>query len=119
MIRFAMDGIFSFSVLPLRLAALTGLLAIWIAILGIILAVVVRVFALYDLRLGRGWASLFVAVLFMGGVQLLCLGVIGEYLGRIYTEVKRRPLYAVQERLGFDQQAHDRSSELKHIHAAF
>jgi dolichol-phosphate mannosyltransferase len=102
MIRFAMDGIFSFSVLPLRLAALTGLVAIWFALAGIVMAVVVRVLGLYDLRLGRGWASLFVAVLFMGGVQLLTLGVMGEYLGRIYTEVKRRPLYAVQERLGFE-----------------
>ena len=101
MIRFAMDGIVSFSILPLRLAALTGLAAIWIALAGIVVAVVVRVFALYDLRLGRGWASLFVAIMFMGGVQLLCLGLIGEYLGRIYTEVKQRPLYAVRERLGF------------------
>lgn len=102
MISFAMDGIISFSVLPLRFAALTGLVAIWFALAGIVMAVVVRVLGLYDLRLGRGWASLFVAVLFMGGVQLLTLGVMGEYLGRIYTEVKRRPLYAVQERLGFE-----------------
>jgi dolichol-phosphate mannosyltransferase len=101
MIQFAMDGIFSFSVLPLRLATFTGMVAIWLAIGGIILAVVVRLLRLYDLQLGRGWASLFVAILFMGGVQLLTLGVMGEYLGRIYTEVKRRPLYAVQERLGF------------------
>ena len=102
MISFAMDGIISFSVLPLRLAALTGLVAIWFALAGIVMALVVRLLRLYDLQLGRGWASLFVAVLFMGGVQLLSLGVMGEYLGRIYTEVKRRPLYAVQERLGFD-----------------
>jgi dolichol-phosphate mannosyltransferase len=102
MIQFALDGILSFSVLPLRLAALTGLVAIGFALAGIVMAVVVRLFGLYDLRLGRGWASLFVAVLFMGGVQLLTLGVMGEYLGRIYTEVKRRPLYAVQERLGFE-----------------
>jgi polyisoprenyl-phosphate glycosyltransferase len=101
MIKFGMDGIVSFSVLPLRLAALTGLAAIWIALAGIVLAVIVRVFGLYDLQLGRGWASLFVAILFMGGVQLLCLGLIGEYLGRIYTEVKQRPLYAVSQRLGF------------------
>jgi dolichol-phosphate mannosyltransferase len=112
MIRFAMDGILSFSVLPLRFAAFTGLVAIWLALVGIIMAVVVRVFGLYDLRLGRGWASLFVAVLFMGGVQLLTLGVMGEYLGRIYTEVKRRPLYAVQERLGFHaSSAEQQSSE--------
>ena len=101
MIQFAMDGIFSFSVLPLRFASLTGMVAICMALGGIILAIVVRVLRLYDLALGRGWASLFVAVLFMGGVQLLTLGVMGEYLGRIYTEVKRRPLYAVEQRLGF------------------
>ena len=102
MIQFALDGIVSFSVLPLRLAALTGLVAIWFALAGIVMAIAVRLLGLYDLRLGRGWASLFVAVLFMGGIQLLSLGVMGEYLGRIYTEVKRRPLYAVQERLGFE-----------------
>ena len=101
MVRFAMDGILSFSLLPLRVASFTGMVAIWLAIGGIIVAVVVRLLRLYDLQLGRGWASLFVAILFMGGVQLLTLGVMGEYLGRIYTEVKRRPLYAVQERLGF------------------
>src|SRR5204863_9274255 len=98
----AMDGILSFSVVRLRLAAFSGLVAIWLALAGIVVAVVVRLLRLYDLQLGRGWASLFVAVLFMGGVQLLTLGVMGEYLGRIYTEVKRRPLYAVQERLGFE-----------------
>ena len=102
MIQFALDGILSFSVLPLRLAMFTGFVAIWLAMAGIVMAVLVRELGLYDLRLGRGWASLFVAVLFMGGVQLLSLGVMGEYLGRIYTEVKRRPLYAIQERLGFE-----------------
>ena len=119
MMRFAMDGIFSFSVLPLRLAALTGLASIWIAIGGIILAIVARVFGLYDLRFGRGWASLFVAVLFMGGVQLLCLGVIGEYLGRIYTEVKQRPLYAVSERLGFASRPSEAALNRGHARAAF
>ena len=102
MIHFAMDGIISFSVLPLKFVMWTGMIAIWLALLGIIVAVIVRVFQLYDLKLGRGWASLFVAVLFMGGVQLLSLGIMGEYLGRIYTEVKRRPLYAIQEQLGFE-----------------
>jgi glycosyltransferase involved in cell wall biosynthesis len=104
MIRFAMDGVASFSVAPLKLASWIGLLTICLAIAGIVVAIVDRLFGLYDLRLGRGWASLFVAVLFMGGVQLLSLGIIGEYLSRIYTEVKRRPLYVVQERLGFDGQ---------------
>lgn len=98
MIHFAMDGIISFSLVPLKLAIWTGFLAIWIAVAGIIVAILDRVM---DKNLARGWASLFVAVLFMGGVQLVSLGIIGEYLGRIYTEVKRRPLYVVQERLGF------------------
>jgi dolichol-phosphate mannosyltransferase len=98
MIRFAMDGIISFSLVPLKLAIWTGFLAICIAVAGIIAAVIDR---LTDKTLIRGWASLFVAVLFMGGVQLVSLGILGEYLGRIYTEVKRRPLYVVQERLGF------------------
>ena len=112
MLSFAMDGIISFSVLPLKLAVWTGIVAIWMAGVGILMAVFVRLFGLYDLQLGRGWASLFVAVLFMGGIQLVSLGIIGEYLGRIYTEVKRRPLYAVEERLGF-QQTDDANITLK------
>jgi len=102
MIHFAMDGIISFSLVPLKVAIWTGFLAIWIAVAGIIVAIIDR---MLNKQLTRGWASLFVAVLFMGGVQLVSLGIIGEYLGRIYTEVKRRPLYVVQERLGFADQS--------------
>jgi polyisoprenyl-phosphate glycosyltransferase len=113
MVHFAMDGIISFSLVPLKLAIWTGFLAIWIAVAGIIVAVLDR---LLDQNLARGWASLFVAVLFMGGVQLVSLGIIGEYLGRIYTEVKRRPLYVVQERLGFaDKTAQAKREEVKAV----
>lgn len=98
MISFALDGIISFSLVPLKLAIWIGFLAICIAVAGIIAAIIDR---LTETNIARGWASLFVAVLFMGGVQLVSLGIIGEYLGRIYTEVKHRPLYVVQERLGF------------------
>jgi len=98
MISFALDGIISFSLVPLKIAIWTGFLAIWGAVAGIVVAIVDWIL---DKGIIRGWASLFVAVLFMGGIQLVSLGIIGEYLGRIYTEVKRRPLYAVEERLGY------------------
>jgi glycosyltransferase involved in cell wall biosynthesis len=100
MIRFATDGLLSFSLTPLRLAIWTGFASIALALAGIVWALVVR---LYTNDYVKGWASIFTAVLFIGGVQLITLGIIGEYIGRIYAEVKRRPLYVVAERLGFAQ----------------
>ena len=100
MLRFAADAIFSFSFAPLRLAVWTGFFVIFLALLGIVYAVVLRFF--FDPSLWvRGWTSLFVAILLMGGVQLISLGIIGEYVGRIYGEVKKRPIYFVRERFGF------------------
>ncbi len=99
MLRFAADGVLSFSVTPLRLAIWLGFAAILAAFAGIVYALVVR---LYTQDWVRGWASIFTAVLFLGGVQLVTLGIVGEYVGRIYAEVKRRPLYVIAERLGFD-----------------
>jgi polyisoprenyl-phosphate glycosyltransferase len=98
MLRLATDGIMSFSITPLRLATWTGFAASAMAILGIFYALYARFFATH---LVRGWTSSLIAVLFIGGVQLICLGIIGEYVGRIYGESKRRPLYFVRERLGF------------------
>ncbi len=98
MVRFAIDGILSFSLVPLRLATWCGFLASGLALSGIVYALVVRVFT--DVWVS-GWTSLLIALLFLGGVQLVVLGIFGEYLGRIYGEVKRRPLYLVKERLGF------------------
>jgi glycosyltransferase involved in cell wall biosynthesis len=103
MVRFALDGIFSFSTLPLRLATWTGFAASAVAVLGIIII-------LFDTYLHlpgmvKGWSSTVIAVLFIGGVQLICLGIIGEYVGRIYGESKRRPLYVVRERMGFETQS--------------
>jgi glycosyltransferase involved in cell wall biosynthesis len=100
MVRFATDAVVSFSFAPLRLAVWTGFFVIGLALLGIVYAVILRFFA-DPSQWVRGWASIFVAVLFMGGVQLVSLGIIGEYVGRIYGEVKRRPLYIVWERFGF------------------
>ena len=98
MLRLAIDGIVSFSLAPLRLATWLGFLASGLALAGIVYVLVLR---LLTAAWVSGWASLLVAVLFLGGVQLICLGILGAYLGRIYGEVKRRPLYLVKERLGF------------------
>jgi dolichol-phosphate mannosyltransferase len=102
MMRFATDGIVSFSIVPLRLATWVGFIASGIAILGIVVAVLERLFGAVGLV--KGWASLVIAVLFIGGVQLICMGIIGEYVGRIYGESKRRPLYVVRDRMGFGEQ---------------
>lgn len=100
MIRFALDGILSFSTKPLQLSIALGLVAAALALLGIAYALFMRVFT--DTWV-EGWTALMIAVLFMGGVQLLCLGILGEYVGRIYSEVKRRPLFVVAEKLGFEK----------------
>jgi dolichol-phosphate mannosyltransferase len=98
MIRFALDGVTSFSTVPLRWATWAGLAAAGISLLGILYALITR---LMTNSWVPGWAAIFVAILFVGGVQLLSLGAIGEYVGRIYGEAKGRPLYIVAERLGF------------------
>jgi len=98
MVRFALDGVTSFSTVPLRWATWAGIFAAGVSVLGIIYALITR---LLTNSWVPGWAAIFVAVLFVGGVQLLSLGAIGEYVGRIYGEAKGRPLYIVAERLGF------------------
>lgn len=98
MLHFAGDGILSFSLTPLKFATILGFVASALAMIGIVYALVVR-FETHSWV--PGWASIFLAVLFMGGVQLICLGILGEYLGRIYGESKRRPLYFVAEKLGW------------------
>lgn len=102
MFSFALDGIFSFSTVPLRLVSYLGLVASLLALVGIIYAFYIK---LFTVGVVPGWAAQWIGTLFLGGVQLLSLGVIGEYVGRIYGEVKRRPLYVVKERVGFDSEA--------------
>lgn len=96
--RLAIDGILSFSLLPLRLALWSGVVLALLALAGMIFGVVARLFSQDWMS---GWTMLFAAVLFVSGVQLAFIGVLGEYVGRIYGEVKRRPLYLVKERIGF------------------
>jgi glycosyltransferase involved in cell wall biosynthesis len=99
MMSLATDGIVSFSILPLRLATWIGFAASGIALVEIVLALLSR---LFTTGLVRGWTSTVIAIWFVGGVQLICMGIIGEYVGRIYGESKRRPLYVIRERLGFE-----------------
>lgn len=104
MLRFALDGITSFSHLPLQLATYLGFIIAGISVLGIIVAIILRV---SGSQAFYGQASTLVAVLFLGGIQLISLGIIGEYLGRIYNEVKRRPLYVVRDVIGFEDEKAD------------
>jgi len=102
MIRFGLDGVTSFSSMPLRLSAILGLIAAFVGLPYGLWAIYVKLFTDSTVP---GWTSLIVITLFLGGVQLICLGVIGEYIGRIYEEVKDRPLFLTQERLGFDSKS--------------
>jgi dolichol-phosphate mannosyltransferase len=99
MLRLALDGITNFSYLPLQLASYAGFLVAGLSLLAILAAIVLRLFVGRELT---GQATTLVSVLFLGGIQLIVLGIIGEYLGRIYDEVKRRPLYIVEETIGLD-----------------
>jgi polyisoprenyl-phosphate glycosyltransferase len=99
MLSFAMDGIASFSFAPLHLATYLGLGAAGMSFFYLVYALWIRLFTDQAVT---GWTSLMVAVLFVGGVQLITLGIIGEYIGRIYDEIKQRPLYIVADTVGFD-----------------
>jgi dolichol-phosphate mannosyltransferase len=95
MFKFATDGIVSFSTAPLRLALNIGFLVSVLSFLMGIAIIVMKIIGIDDVV--PGWASIAVAVLFFSGVQLTLLGVMGEYVARIYEEVKQRPLYLVRD----------------------
>jgi polyisoprenyl-phosphate glycosyltransferase len=96
MLNLALDGIFSFSIVPLRFVTIVGLITAAVAALGILYSLAVRIFTPHWVA---GWATLILAILFMGGVEMFCFGILGEYIGRIYTEIKQRPLFLVRELL--------------------
>lgn len=96
--RMAIDGMLSFSYVPLRLATFAGLCTGLGAVAGMVWALYLHFFTNHP---PQGWASTVFFVLLIGGVQLLALGVIGEYIGRVYDEVKQRPLYVIRRRVGF------------------
>jgi polyisoprenyl-phosphate glycosyltransferase len=100
LVRYAFDGIFSFSRLPLRLLTICG---VFVATMGFAVGVFFIVRRLMGIEIAQvGFTTLVTLVLFIGGVQLIGIGVLGEYLGRVYDEVKRRPNYIIKQRIGFE-----------------
>jgi dolichol-phosphate mannosyltransferase len=97
MIRFSLDGVTAFSTVPLRLASYMGLFAALSGIPYALWAVYARLFTDWAVH---GWASVVVALLFLGGVQLISIGIMGEYIGRVYEEAKGRPLFLTRELIG-------------------
>jgi len=94
MLKFASDAITSFSYFPLQLAMYLGFISAGLSIIAIPVVIILRIAGIHAFA---GQASTLIAVLFLGGVQLISLGILGEYIGRIYDEAKGRPLYIVRE----------------------
>ncbi|MBQ8118388.1 MAG: glycosyltransferase family 2 protein [Lachnospiraceae bacterium] len=102
MLALAFDGITSLSIKPLRMITSIGLFVSAISFIGAIWAVVTELTG----RSVTGWASMTCIICFLGGIQLVCLGILGEYIGKIYMEVKHRPRYIISERTGDDNTDH-------------
>lgn len=98
MVSLALDGIISFSSKPLRFASYIGFLAASFGMLGIAYAIYRRLFLPHEYWV-EGWTAMFVGVMFFGGVQLLTIGIIGEYIGRIYSQLQGRPDYLIKEKV--------------------
>jgi dolichol-phosphate mannosyltransferase len=99
LVKLALDGFFAFSTVPLQLATYLGFLAAGVGFLYLLYALASRF--LYGNP--AGWTSLAAIVLFLGGTQLIILGILGGYVGRVYEEVRRRPLYVLDEKIGFPE----------------
>lgn len=99
MFAFALDAILSFSMMPLRAATYFGLLTF---VFGMLFGLRVLIHAIYYNDLVQGWATVVVLQAIIGGAILLCLGMVGEYVGRLYEEIKQRPLYIVRRRINVE-----------------
>ena len=102
MFEFAIDGITSFSVVPLRICSITGLFISFLALIMLFWIISAKIFG----TTVPGWTSTVVPIYLLGGVQLLFLGIVGEYIGKIYSEVKNRPRYIIQETINFSENDH-------------
>ena len=99
MLAFALEGITSFSRRPLKLATVLGVMTALLSFISLIYVILIRLFTNSWVE---GWATLAIATLFTSGIQLICLGILGEYIGGIYVESKCRPMYFIDESIGFD-----------------
>lgn len=98
MLNFALDGITSFSTKPLKIATFLGFTLCLIAVISGCYALYVRLFLPHNYWV-TGWTALFTAIVFFGGMQLLTIGIIGEYIGKIYKQVQNRPLYIIKDKI--------------------
>ncbi|MEL4894938.1 glycosyltransferase family 2 protein [Crocosphaera sp. Alani8] len=110
--NFALDGITSFSLVPLKVWSYLGVVLSFLAFIYGSFLIIRTIILGIDVP---GYASLMVTILFIGGVQLITLGILGEYLGRIYEETKQRPLYLIRERYGFQDEGHSQTLESSNL----
>ncbi len=102
LLTLALDGIISFSGAPLKLSIIVGFIISALSLIYAVYMVFSRIFG--AISQVPGWTSTVVAITFLGGIQLIIMGLIGEYITRIFNEVKHRPLYIVDQKIGFDQE---------------
>ncbi len=112
MIKFASDGIIAFSTKPLRIVMSLGLLSVLISIIVLLYTITVKIIG-NDTQ--TGWASIMVAITFFSGIQLLGLGIVGQYIARIYDESKNRPIYIVKETINIEKEATAQEKEKVHV----
>ncbi|MBY7124966.1 glycosyltransferase family 2 protein [Bacillus sp. 16GRE42] len=108
MIKFASDGIIAFSTKPLRIVMTLGLLSVLISIIVLLYTITVKIIGTGT---QTGWASIMVAITFFSGIQLLGLGIVGQYIARIYDESKNRPIYIVKEAINIEQEETTQTKE--------
>ncbi len=101
LIHYAMDAIFSFSYRPLRWVTWMGIFVSTVTF-GLAIFYIIELLTRHGLPVGQGWWTTIFLLLFLGGVQMISIGILGEYIGRIYEEIKQRPLYVVSNRIGID-----------------
>ncbi len=107
--KLSIDGLLTFSNVPIKISSAIGLIVSVIAFLGFILTLFQKILTHYfpqvPFAVWPGFSTIVLSILFLGGVQLLSIGILGEYIGRIYNEVKQRPLFLVNEMIGFNESA--------------